>query len=211
MRRLLTGLLGATLVLGACGGDDGGDDDAAAVTSIPDDTTSTTTSTTEPEIPPPDVIPSDPSLITEEYVERVLNELFVVANESLLRTMQQGLVDETVIDMVEATSPESGVADDVNRLIQLASEGFPGLKPKPGPITAKVTDVLTADADCIFAEVSLDRSAVVEPPSSQDSVRSFARLLPATEEQKATGLNPTAWVLDDLPATSDGTAPALQC
>ncbi|HSP02734.1 MAG TPA: hypothetical protein VLR27_04490, partial [Acidimicrobiales bacterium] len=72
MRRLLHGLLGATLLLGACGGDDD-DGRAAAITSIPEETsTSTSSTTTEPRTVAPDVIPQDVDLITEEYVEQVL-------------------------------------------------------------------------------------------------------------------------------------------
>ena len=69
-----TALLGATLLLGACGDDDD-NGDRSAVTSIPDETTSSTSSTTtEPRTVAPDVIPQDESQITEEYVEQVLNE-----------------------------------------------------------------------------------------------------------------------------------------
>jgi hypothetical protein len=208
MRRLLTGLLGASLLLGACGGND--DDDRSLVTSIPEQTTTSTTTTTPP-VPPPDVIPDDPALITEEYVEQVLNLLFEVSNETLLATMDAGLVTAEVIDLIDATSPDSRAADDVNELIRLSAQDFPGIRPRPDPLVASVDQVLEASSACIFAEVTLDDSGVLETPTNFQGTRTFARLLPATQQQAATGLNPTAWVLDDLPADLERGVPNRRC
>lgn len=212
MRRLLTGLLGATLVLGACGGDDGGDDDAAAVTSIPDDTTSTTTSTTEPEVPPPDVIPSDPSLITEEYVEQVLDALYEVSLEAIELARAEGVVDEPSLSRLEATNSEATTTDAINSLLATSSTNFDGFRQDLEPVRSNVLEVIDRDRACIFVEVEFDTSGLlVEPPPVPSGARTFARLLPASEAQRAGGLNPTAWVLDVLPATEDGSLPPDRC
>ena len=210
MRRHLTALLVLGLVLGACGGDD--DDDRAAVTSIPEETTTSTTTTTEPRTVAPDVIPTDESQITEEYVEDVLNELFSVAGAALAATMEAGLVEETAIALIEATSSASTTDDDLNELIDLASTGFEGIKPEPSALRAEVLEILLREPDCVVAEIELDRSGIVEGGSvDEPDARTFARLVPASEEQRASGKNPTAWVTDGLPTTMDGSVPQGLC
>ncbi|HEU5083156.1 MAG TPA: hypothetical protein VFU14_07445, partial [Acidimicrobiales bacterium] len=101
MQRLLTGLLGVSLLLAACGDDDA-DDDRAAVTSIPDETPTTSTTTTEPETVAVDVIPQDTSLITEDYVEQVLDALYEATLEATRLTRTAGVVDEPAIRIIEA-------------------------------------------------------------------------------------------------------------
>lgn len=212
MRRLLHGLLGATLLLGACGSDDG-DGDQSAITSIPEETTtSTSPTTTEPRTVAPDVIPQDESQITEEYVEQVLNELLAVAGEALRETVKAGLVEERAISLIEATSSQATVTGDLNELLGLASVGFEGIRAEPTSLKADVIEVVGADSDCVFAEIELDRSGIVEgQPAEQSGVRTFAKLVPATEEQRTSGQNPTAWVTDGLPTTTDGSAPSNPC
>jgi len=212
LRRLLTGLLVASVLLGACGDDDD-DGDRAAVTSIPEETTSSTSSTTtEPRTVAPDVIPQDVDLITEEYVEQVLNELLGVAGEALRQSVRAGLVDETAIALIQATSSEGTVTDDLNELLDIASSGFAGIKSEPTSLSAEVIAILQSQTDCVFAEVALDRSGVVEGEEvDSPGVRTFAKLVPATEEQRRSGLNPTAWVTDGLPTTTDRSVPTEGC
>jgi len=210
VRRLLTGLLGATLLLGACG-DDGGDDRAAA-TSIPDDTT-TSSSTTEAQVPPPDVIPRDVSLITEEYVEQVLDALQKVSLEALLEVRSEGVVGERAIALVEATSSEESATQEINDLIDSTYGQIENLRPDPMPMDISVVAVLDATATCVVAEVRTDASGLlVQVPPLDPAERDFVRIVPATEKQRTSGLNPTAWVLDAFPVTFDGTVPpGLSC
>jgi len=211
MRRLLTGLLGAALIVSACAGDDDGDD-RAAVTSIPVETTTTSTSTTEARIPPVDVIPSDPALITEEYVENVLNALYEVDLEAVTLARDEGVVDQPSIEIVESIRTSDHALEAINALIATASEGFPGYPEKPGPTTAEVSEVLEGTPECVFAEVTFDSSAsFLEPPQVPANLRSFVRLRAATEQQLAIGINPTAWAIDGLPFTTDGTTPESGC
>jgi hypothetical protein len=211
MRRLLTALLGATLLVGACGGDDTGDQ--SAVTSIPDErSTSSSSTTSEPRTVAPDVIPQDVSLITEEYVEQVLNELLAVAGDALRQTVAARLVEERAIELIEATSSADTVTDDLNELLDIASSGFEGIKEEPTQLRAVVLNVLERGNDCVFAEIELDRTGVVEGEiRAEPGVRTFVKLLPATEEQRASGQNPTSWVTDGLPTTTDGLVPSNVC
>jgi len=204
MRRLLTGLLAMALLLGACGDDDAGDD--SAVTSIPDET-ATSSTTTEPPVPPIDVIPSDPSLITEEYVEQVLDALYEVSLEAIELARAEGVVDQPSIDRLEATSSEQLALTRINGLIADASAGFPDYPQVLKPVDATVLDVIEAGGSCTLVEADFDSSGITTRPSNSEGFRVFARLLPANEEQRSSGLNPTAWVLDGLPATDDGTVP----
>jgi hypothetical protein len=210
MRRLLPALLAASLVLGACGGDDDGDQ--AAVTSIPDETSTSTSTTTEPRTVAPDVIPQDESQITEEYVEQVLNELYEVSLESILLARESGLVDEPSLSRLEATSSDDVFERRANDLLDLASTGFQGLKADPGPMRFTVLELVDASSSCIVAEVSADSTALVEAPQPRQSgQREFVRLYPASEEAQASGLNPTAWTLDQFPVTFDGAGTDLDC
>ena len=212
MRRLLPALLAAGLVLGACGGDDDDDGDQAAVTSIPEETSTSTSTTTEPRTVAPDVIPQDESQITEEYVEQVLNELLAVSGNALRASMEAGLVDETAIALIEATSSPATVDDDLNELLGLAELNFEGIRGDATSLRAAVLDVITATSECIYAEIELDRSGVAaEQVESDPSVRTFVRLLPATSEQQASGRNPTAWVTDGLPTSTDGSVAKPGC
>ncbi|HAS09968.1 MAG TPA: hypothetical protein DCS55_05515 [Acidimicrobiaceae bacterium] len=212
MRRLLHGLLGATLLLGACGGDDD-DSDRAAITSIPEETTSSTSSTTtEPRTVAPDVIPQDESQITEEYVEQVLDALHEVSLDTIVAAKEAGLVEERALELLTATSSDGVFEQRVNDLIDLAANGFPGLKAEPGALDISVVELHEIAPSCVVAEVTTDASRLVESPRPVDSnERSFVRILPATDEQLSSGLNPTAWVLDEFPVTLDGSMADLSC
>jgi hypothetical protein len=211
MRRLLHGLLGATLLLGACGGEDG-DGRAAAITSIPEETsTSTSSTTTEPRTVAPDVIPQDVDLITEEYVEQVLDALYGAMLGATEAARSEGLVEERAIAISEATNSKDGARELLNGLISQAAEGFVGFRDELSPVDTEVVEVHEASVDCIFAEALFDFSGLTTDPGNSDEFRLFARLLPASEEQRASGLNPTAWVLDELPATDDGSVPSDKC
>ncbi|HEX4903650.1 MAG TPA: hypothetical protein VFV42_12610 [Acidimicrobiales bacterium] len=209
MRRLLTGLLGLALLSGACSGDDD-DGDRAAVTSVPEQTTTSST-TTEPEVPPVDVIPQDVSLITEEYVENVLNALFDVDLEAVKMARSEGVVDKPAIQLLEATTSAETALQRINDLIDLSVGGFEGMSEDPSALTFEVREVLSASQLCMFAEVVVDSSGMFPASQVPDGAREFVRLLPATEEQLTTGLNPTAWALDEMPVTLDGSVPEERC
>jgi hypothetical protein len=208
MRRLLTGLLGASLLLGACGGND--DDDRSLVTSIPEQTTTSTTTTTPP-VPPPDVIPDDPALITEEYVEQVLNLLFEVSFDAAEIARHAGIVDSDAIARLEATSTQTSAAQRIDDLVELTVLDFDGIRDDPSPIRLQVVTVLEVTPECVFAEVLTDSSGFLIDAYSPEGTRDFVRLHPADEGQQSSGLNPTAWALDEFPVTLDGTVPDARC
>lgn len=212
MRRLLHGLLGATLLLGACGGDDD-DSDRAAVTSIPEETTSSTSSTTTgPRTVAPDVIPQDESQITEEYVEQVLNELFGVSLQSFVTARDAGLVEERALALIEATNSESVYEQQVNDLLDVSATNFAGMRTDPTPVRVSVVNLLDSSLACAVAEVSTDSTGLMTNPIPTDAdERSFVRILAASDSQRQTGLNPTAWVFDEFPVTFDGSEPQLSC
>ena len=197
IRGCLGALLAFTLVATACSDDD--DADTSAITSIPDDTTSTT-STTEPRTVAPDVIPDDESLITEDYVQGVLNGYSESALDAFLATRAAGGADEIAIGIVDATSTEPHAVERINSLADVAFEGFAGYRSDPGPIRYDVQSVTIATRTCIVAAILLDSSALLEKPveASQSEGNLLIELLPATQEQRSGGLNPTAWVIDSL-------------
>ncbi len=211
MRRLLPALLGATLLLGACGDDDD-DGDRSAVTSIPDETTTSTSSTTtEPPTVAPDVIPQDESQITEEYVEAVLDALYAAMLEATATAREAGFVEEPAVRVAEATNTPDGSRGLLNSLTEAAANGFAGYRDELSPVDVTVLDLHERTLTCAFAEATFDTSGLTTTSPSTDGFRLFVRIVAATEEQRASGLNPTAWVLDELPATDDGSIPERQC
>jgi hypothetical protein len=212
MRRLLPALLAASLVLGACGGDDDDEGDDAAVTSIPEETSTSTSTSTEPRTVAPDVIPQDESQITEEYVEQVLNELLTDSLVATIRAREVGLVDEGVIEVVESLNSQERSIQALNSLSETAANGFSELKTDLEPATATVRQVLEGTPSCIFAEVVFDNSGLFKnaQPVPQN-IRTFARLVPASDGQRASGHNRTAWMIDALPATDDGSVSSESC
>jgi hypothetical protein len=193
IRPMIRGCIGALLAFsvlaGACSDDE---PENSAVTSIPDETSSTT-STTEPETVAPDVIPDDESLITEEYVQGVLAALSEASNEVLIKVREAGVVEEDAIAIVQATKTESHAVDSINALANAARNGFDAYVEDPQPARYEVQALPQASRDCIVVDAEADSSgAFVEPPPPV-VVRST--LVPASQEQRASGLNSTAWVL----------------
>lgn len=195
-------VLAAALVLAGCAGDDAAVD--PAVTSIPDDTTSTTT-TTEPDTVAPDIIPADESLITEEYVEGVLTALERQNRVSSKLTREAGVVGEDTIEILFAIGTEPNAIEGVNSLAELARQGFEGYREDPDPVIYEVIELVEARSTCIVAVVEIDASGIfVDPPEAPPPGDLMVELLPASEEQRASGLNPTAWVIDSIPLVGPG-------
>jgi hypothetical protein len=154
------------------------------------------------------VIPTDTSLITEEYVEQVLDALYEVSLQAVLAAREAGDLVELSIRLLEATSTPESAANRITSLADDIVNGFADYHPEPQPVDADVIAVLEASSDCILAEAKFDSSGMVTTPDSTAGFRIFARLSAATVDQRSTGLNPTAWVLDELPATDDGSIPS---
>ena len=202
LRPVTVALLTLSLIGAACSGDDD-PEDMSAVTSIPEEE-STSSTTTEPRTVDPDVIPDDESLITEEYVESVLTALETVNQQAFELTRSEGVVTEDVIALVTDTSTGPRAVSAINSLSDLAASGFTPYKDDPDPVVYDVVEIHTATATCIVAFVDIDfsgafRDAPPEPPSGRPTME----LLPATEEQRASGRNPTAWVVDETPVVED--------
>lgn len=104
------------LTLAGCG-DDEPEDPFAATTTAPillgDDAVSTTTTatTTPPTFPPlgpdPFAVPADDSVITEVYVEAVLNELSRLDGDALRLSVAEGLVPTEAIASKTSSRPTS--------------------------------------------------------------------------------------------------------
>ena len=201
VRGCIGGLLALSLLAGACSDDE---PDRSAATSIPDETSSTTT-TTEPETVAPDVIPDDESLITEDYVESVLNALETADHRAFIAAREEGVVGDTAIQILTATGTEPDAARGINSLADLAREGFPGYAPSPRPAEFSVKELLEASSTCVLAVVEIDSSSYfLEPPPDPPPGRTIVELLPATPAQRESGHNPTAWVVDSIPVIADG-------
>lgn len=202
MRRFVPPVLFVlALIASACSGDDDG---SAAITSVPDQTTTSST-TTRPATVAPDIIPTDESLIDEAYVEGVLAGLADASAEAFDATRAAGVVDERAQAITDATSSGQEAIRGINSLSRLARERFAGYRDETSPVKYSVIDVLIGSQRCIVAEIAIDASGLfVNPPEDAPPGRTLAELLPASEEQRSTGLNPTAWVLNSTPVIRAG-------
>ncbi len=201
-------LLVLALVAGACSGDD--DTGSAANTSIPDKTTTSST-TTQPDTVSPDVIPTDESRIDEAYVQAVVDAHMALGLEALVLTMDAGLVDEAVTDLLSDIHTDESAIDTANGLAAAAIGDFAGIRESPGPLQAEVLEVRSGTAACLIIEVRVDESASLVDPIDNSAKRTFIEFNPASEGQKASGLNFTAWVLHQFPVTFDGSVPEFAC
>ena len=208
LRPVVVAILTLALIAAGCSGDD--EPDLSAVTSIPDEQPSSTT-TTAPRAVAPDVIPDDQALITEEYVEGVLTALFQASGDAIRESIEAGMLTQQTIDTIDATHTVEASVGQVENLVDAELDGFARYRPDPGHVRAQVIDLFEVHTDCIVAEVSIDASELLVDPPLSSGLRTALRLVPAEQEQRATGLNPTAWVIADTLVTDDGGAPELPC
>lgn len=195
-------------IAGACSGDDDGG--AAVNTSIPDDTT-TSSSTTEPRTVAPDIIPTDASRIDEAYVEGVLDELYRVSGRAIQESVAAGSMTERALDLLNASHDVRAAVEQINSLAEAESEGFARYVSTPGSVETDVIDLLVADPSCVVAEIEVDSTAVLASPPDSTGVRTFLQLLPATDQQRQGGLNPTAWIFGESRLTFEGEDGDLPC
>lgn len=201
-------ILGVAILAGACSSDDDGG--SAANTSIPDPTTTAST-TTEPRTVAPDIIPADVSQIDEAYVEGVVVALYRVSGDAIRDAVKNDGMDERTLDLLSAVHGVQAAADQINFLADAETDGFDKYVPEPGYVEVTVVDVVEADESCVIAEIEVDPSDVLVSPPDRTGVRSFLRLAPASAEQLAGGLNPTAWVIEESDITFDGEPGTLTC
>lgn len=201
-------ILGVAILAGACSSDDDGG--SAANTSIPDPTTTAST-TTEPRTVAPDIIPDDVSQIDEAYVEGVLDALYRVSGEAIRDAAAEGSMTEMALDLLNASHDVEAAVAQINSLADAESEDFARYVDDPGFVQADVVQLLEVSTTCVAVEIEVDSSAVLASPPDSTDIRTFVQLVPATVEQRQTGLNPTAWVFGDSELTFGGGDGALTC
>jgi hypothetical protein len=143
----------------------------------------------------PYAIPEDG--IDEAYVERVLNAIFEVNREALAITLESepgGLAPFEAEERLRAIYGGTYGARQMaalNEVSSTESERAVFVRP-PGPLRVTVTDVVSADPQCLIVRRLSDFSEVLQdPPDPRDG---YVALAPkaASDSKDA---NPTPWVI----------------
>ena len=109
-------------------------------------------------------------------------------------------MDEKAIAIVDATSTKPYAIERINSLSELVSGGFERFQENPGPTRYIVHEVITGTTECLVVSVEVDSSDFVKEPSTdRPPGETMIELLPAAPDQRDSGLNPTAWVVDSIP------------
>ncbi len=204
------------MTLAGCG-DDEPEDPFAATTTAPillgEDAVSTTTTatTTPPTVPPlgadPFAVPADDSVITEVYVEAVLNELSQLNGDALRITFAEGLVTMEALTILENVYTPDEYQIQVNILVEDSNAGLPGVTDTPGDRRYTVEELLVTRTDCIAAVVTTDFSAVVvnaSPPRQ-------SHLELRRGESRLDDLNPTVWQIGPSQIVSPEMSDRVPC
>ena len=199
MRRAAT--IVALVIMGGCSDGSSESPEAVMATTTPatQQTTTTepvTTTTTEPA--DPFAVPDDPADIDAAYVERVINEHNRIIGDALRIQLAGGDAME-IVDRYNAVFVRRVANGLLTSTFALSEQEIAAMQAQPGDPVSQVLSITSADAECIYAVVKTDYSAVVnEPPDPPVD----ALILRADEATGRTSeLNTTGWI-------SEGLAPA---
>ncbi len=147
----------------------------------------TTTTTTNPYAVPP--------VIDVVYVNRVLAGLDQVVGEAVRSAARARTLTPEAEAYLRATYSDEARAFALHRqfLKNEAEKSADLFRPEPGNQVTTVSELISAAADCIFAHVQRDFSAVVLEPNSElgDQWVGLKRLDPKRDPG---GVNPTGWM-----------------
>jgi hypothetical protein len=164
----------------------------------------TTTTTTDPYAPPP--------VIDAAYVNRVLAGLDQVVGEAVRMALEHRAVTPQVEEYLRAAYADEGDAFVAHRerLQNDAERASDNIREPPGRQATTVSRLISIRADCIFAEVHRDFSAVVIKPNPELAVQ-WIGLKPLDRRRDPADVNPTPWmyVYDGFPRSH--TQPSDPC
>jgi hypothetical protein len=198
-RRLALACVAAALALisGACGGSD--DEPSTTGATVPVESTTTSTAPADPY-----AIPSDPSKIDKEYVDRVLAALSKVDGDAFRRyveTKQLSPLDLVPLRAIYNDPEFQGQAEAFAKTPIRAPEEY---HQPIGDRKITVNRLLTARLDCISAEVTYDASAIrLQAPPPLTRYLALRHKQPGADPKN---FNPTPWAI-----AWDGDQPEDKC
>ena len=138
---VVSSFLAATLA--GCGS---GDEPAAPTATL--GTAPPTTAAADPYAVPP--------VIDEAYVNRVLEALDAANGDVLRMVIQSKTIPREVLDRLDALYMGEFVQIHRDLLAADLQTGFNNVRPEPGNQKTSVSELITAESDCVFARVNRD-------------------------------------------------------
>jgi hypothetical protein len=188
--------LAAVTALGSCSRDT---ERAAPGATVP--TTARVTTTTDPYAVPP--------VIDVAYVNKVLGALDGAYGEVVRSLVSTGTVSPGITDRLKAIYADDLVQLRLASFEKAKANGFSNYRSPPGDRRTVVTELSTADGQCVFAHVSRDYSAVTSRVSPEQTSE-WVTLVPKPGTLGRT-TNSTPWILTYDGFERDGRGPTGQC
>ena len=213
VRRTAISALAATLALvasTACSSGGGERGSAGANPTVATDPPRTNPSIATVPAPTTTTIPyAVPAVIDAAYVNRVLAGLDAVTGDAVRLVLQTRTIPRDVYDRLKAIySDDKWLQIDIDGLQSDMRAGFSTYRPVPGNQVTTVTQLITVRAQCIFARVNRDYSAVGNNSTSDTQ---WVALKPSDPACDVRGYNHTQWSLAYNGYTSNRTQPPDPC
>jgi hypothetical protein len=165
-------------IAAACSGDD--EDAAPPPPSIAEQTLPPTTA--DPYAVPP--------VIDVAYVTRVLAGLDQATGDIVRMLVRTRQLTPEALEQLDLVFADRALRDTTNGFVQDVVDEFSGYKETPGNTVTTVRELISSRADCIFAAVKRDYSAVAREPAA-----TIANQYVAIKRGDRSQLNPTGWIL----------------
>ena len=187
----VAGFVVVALLAAGCSGEEPSTPAAPAPpTALPESPTPEPTPSTDPY-----AIPADPADIDEAYVERVLEALSESTAAAARVVAEKGRVTRDARAHLASAYRRGPSLDGVIRAFTRAArqQGQDVFSPTATSITFDVVDLVSADSECVFAEVMQDTSGL-----GQQEIEPFPGYLhiePKRPDEDPKSQNPTPWMV----------------
>ncbi len=188
------------LLAGALGACSSGDEPAAPTATL--GTAPPVTPTTDPY--------AVPAVIDEAYVNRVLQGLDAAVGDVVRMVVRERAIPPEVLDRLDTLYLGEVLQNNRDVLAADLQTGFTNVKPNPGNQRTTVSQLITAEPDCIFAQVRRDYSAVVLRTNPKLDTQ-WVALRPLESSRDPNNYNPTPWLYTYDGFQPDGSGPPNLC
>ena len=147
-----------------------------------------------------------PAHITTAYVQRVLNALDVVDGDATRLIVANRSLVKPALLRLEAIDSKSWFGSVTNVWAGDLASGLKSYRPDPGNQRDLVTNVISANSDCVFVRALTDYSAI-----SIKAQRPVINYIVLRAGPGTSSFNPTPWIVDIEGSNSKGLQPTDPC
>ncbi len=152
---------------------------------------------------------SVPATITSAYVQGVLDRLEGVTAQATALIVSTDDLPPQAIATLRAVNSSAFYGQQLAIWVQTLSSGTGNFLPSPGPVTDRLSRLISASRTCIFVMVTRDYSASEKgSPSPSTAYVVLRSSVPADDPGH---LNPTPWVFDFIGYDNTGAPVADSC